>query len=61
MIDFEKYDEENVKVKCKNGFEIQGKCLLVTDEDTDIDYLEFEVSYGIEWVPINDIIEIELI
>jgi len=49
------YDGKEVKIICNSGFQLQGKCSLVTDEETDEDCLRFRVLYGIEEIPISDI------
>ncbi len=60
MID-EKYEGEKVKVICYDGFTAQGHCIMIGTNDDGEDFIDVEVSYGIEELPESEIKSIEIL
>lgn len=60
MID-EKYEGKIVKIICKDGFIAQGLCIMIGTNDNNEDFIDIEVSYGIEELPESEIKEIIII
>ncbi|MBQ8546394.1 MAG: hypothetical protein IJ437_05590 [Clostridia bacterium] len=60
MID-EKYEGEKVKVVCHDGFTTQGYCIMIGTNENGEDFVDIEVSYGIEELPESEIKSIEIL
>lgn len=60
MID-NKYEGKTVKVICHDGFTTQGHCIMIGTNDNGEDFIDVEVSYGIEELPESEIKEIQII
>ena len=60
MID-DKYAGKNVKVICHDGFTTQGYAIMIGTYDSGEDFIDIEVSYGIEELPESEIKEIQIL